>query len=291
MHKLDYSKIYEYFLDSEFDVEPWEFMGEDYLRVSFDVEGTVVSLLHRYVAEITSLPHFYLDNNEKYGQLAHVLLSSDPAMKGLGSICVNNLDSVSVNYECPELAFEESIRRHKDLLTRLMIDPEFNKSELLREFTANWQCTWLKEQSKKVESLICVRELKDFQILEIFRPISGSHVNPLGQSYVAVSEQYLKSSISNYLSLSIRSNASEYISAFYASVGQVGLDFPSDEAELKRWVLQFLELLSSDVRSGIEKSLKSRRVKEFWGGIWCRYSFRCFIFWSSIFLQIQKVIS
>jgi integrative and conjugative element protein (TIGR02256 family) len=265
VHKLAYSKIYEYFLDSDYDVEPCEINGIDFLRASFEVETTVVSLLHQCVAEITSLPHFYLENHEEYGRLAHVLHSRDPALKNLGSICVNNLDSVSVNYECPQLAFEESIRRHKDLLTRLMTDPEFNESELLREFSTNWQNNWLKEQSKKVESLICARELKDFENLQIFGPVSGPHVNPLGQSYVAVSEQYLNSSISNYLALSNRSSASEYISAFYASVEMVTLDFPASEVKLKRWVFQFLELLSDDIRSAVEKSLKSRRSKEFWG--------------------------
>ncbi|NVK73763.1 MAG: ThiF family adenylyltransferase [Oceanospirillaceae bacterium] len=265
MHKFDYSKIYEYFLDSEYDVEPCEFKGLDFLRVSFEVNGIVVSLLHRCVAEITSLPHFFLENYEKSGRLAHVLLSRDPDLKGLGSICVNNLDSVSINYECPELAFGESIRRHQDLLTKLLTDSEFNESELLREFSANWQNTWLSEQSTKVESLICACDLKDFDILEIFRPLAGANVNPLGQSYVAVSRQYLNSNISNYLSLLVRSKASEYISAFYMSVKQVSLGFPSNEIELKHWICEVFELLDSDTRSEIESILKSRRSKEFWG--------------------------
>lgn len=265
MHKLDYSRIYEYFLDSEYDVESCEFKGLDFLRVSFEVNGNVVSLLHHYVSEITSLPHFFLENYEKYGRLAHVLLTRDPSLKGLGSVCVNNLDSVSINYECPELTFEESIRRHKDLLTKLLTDSEFNESELLREFSTNWHNTWFSEQSKKVEPLICAHNLKNFEILEIFRPLASANVNPLGQSYVALSEQYLNSSISNYLFLSARSNASEYISAFYMSVKRVGLDFPSNEIELKRWICEVFELLDSDVRSEIEGILKSRRSKEFWG--------------------------
>ncbi|MCW7417948.1 hypothetical protein OHD37_13495 [Escherichia coli] len=54
------------------------------------------------------------------------------------SICVNVPDAVSVNFECPELAFEESLKRHISLLSRALTDSEWNTQELLREFEAGW---------------------------------------------------------------------------------------------------------------------------------------------------------
>jgi len=265
VHKLDYSKVYEHFLDSEYDVEPLELMGCDFLRVHLQIENDVVSLLHCCVAEITSLPHFYLENHEKYGRLAHVLPVDIPIMSGLGAVCVNNLDSVSVNYECPELAFEESIRRHKNLLTQLLTDNEFNKSELLREFSTNWQAAWIDGQKKQVESLVCVSGSDEFDILKIYRPVSKSVVNPLGRAFVALPEILIDSNISGYLLVQHRSDASEAITTFNISIHKIGLDFPRDEAELKTWVADCLSIVGGNARVGIDKFIKTRRSKEFWG--------------------------
>jgi hypothetical protein len=51
---------------------------------------------------------------------------------------VNVPDAVSVNFECPELAFEESLKRHVSLLSQALTDSEWNTKELLREFEAGW---------------------------------------------------------------------------------------------------------------------------------------------------------
>lgn len=51
---------------------------------------------------------------------------------------MNVPDAVSVNFECPELAFEESLKRHVSLLSQALTDSEWNTKELLREFEAGW---------------------------------------------------------------------------------------------------------------------------------------------------------
>ncbi|AWX99674.1 hypothetical protein A8139_06430 [Marinomonas primoryensis] len=132
---MDYSSIFEYFLDSDFDIQPSSHFDLDTLSVYVRIEGRMLTLVHFCVNELRSLPQFYLKNSTSLGVLAHVINSD---YEGFKYICVNQLDSVSVNFERPELAFEESIKRHIELLTPLIKDTEFNKIELLREFKTNW---------------------------------------------------------------------------------------------------------------------------------------------------------
>ena len=69
------------------------------LSVTFEIDGTnqPVTLFHHVEVEITSLRSFILLDSDQFGQLAHVL----PFQLGdskIGSVCVNDQDSISVNF-------------------------------------------------------------------------------------------------------------------------------------------------------------------------------------------------
>ncbi|UOH74192.1 hypothetical protein MOW08_10115 [Acinetobacter schindleri] len=85
---------------------------------------------------------------------------------GVASICVNVPDSVSINYEVPELAFEESLKRHIALLEQCLSDPKWNEKELLREFLAGWY--QIREQ--EYANFLCLSDVGDFELIDVFPP-------------------------------------------------------------------------------------------------------------------------
>lgn len=105
------------------------------LTVRETIGEQVVVLRHTFPIEMWRMPQFSLVESTKFGSLAHVL----PMDQGQdGSICVNDSDLLSVNFAVPAVVYEESIDRHLALLRRLILDPDWNRSELIREFRSHW---------------------------------------------------------------------------------------------------------------------------------------------------------
>ncbi|WP_318351666.1 hypothetical protein [Klebsiella pneumoniae] len=105
-----------------------------FLTVELEINGMPVTLWHIAVTELSKMPSFPAEPST-LPRLAHTAFY--PRSK-FASICVNVPDAVSVNFECPELAFEESLKRHVSLLSQALTDSEWNTKELLREFEAGW---------------------------------------------------------------------------------------------------------------------------------------------------------
>ena len=105
-------------------------LSEDGSEISVDFlvgecQGT---LIHQFPERIVRLPAFELVDASTFGKLAHVVVQNN--WNGRGTVCVQDPDSVSVNYEVPKLAYEESIRRHLALIQRLIKEPDWNQQEL-----------------------------------------------------------------------------------------------------------------------------------------------------------------
>ncbi|HAV1574339.1 MULTISPECIES: ThiF family adenylyltransferase [Vibrio] len=121
--------------------------------VSCTIAGKNFSLAHR-VSEGSShplsLPIFFILNASQHMPLAHViLLENDFGLEGgseLGFICVGDHESLSINFDRPELVFEASLERHISMLTKAICYPAWNREELLREFKANWSNVALNKQ-------------------------------------------------------------------------------------------------------------------------------------------------
>ena len=107
------------------------------ISVKLSIADQPIELIHYLSDEITGLPIFLLSSPSDYRQLAHVSIDRFHSIE-FGFICVNDRDSVSVNFSMPLLAIEESLQRHIDILTKAMTDSDWNRHELLREFSSNW---------------------------------------------------------------------------------------------------------------------------------------------------------
>lgn len=128
---MNYSEIQTHLTECGYKVSvfPYGSAGNDSFTVELEINNYLVTLIHIAVPELTQMPRFLLGDPSALPRLAHTTIHAE---KRYASICVNVPDAVSVNYERPELAFEESLTRHIALLTNALSDSEWNNSELLR---------------------------------------------------------------------------------------------------------------------------------------------------------------
>lgn len=105
------------------------------LTIQLTIGSVPVTLVHVFPTQIRKLPRFLIRDAAQYGALAHVEPVKDST---LAQLCVNDPDSVSINFDVPPLVYAASLERHIDLLTRVMTDPQWNRAELIREFRSNW---------------------------------------------------------------------------------------------------------------------------------------------------------
>jgi len=134
---VDIDELVQHLCSKGFNCEKSFIDDSNFISVKLAISGKTVELIHLLTDEIIGLPIFLLSSPNDYGQLAHVSIDNSQPVE-LGSICVNDRDSVSVNFAMPLLAIEESLNRHVGILTKAITDPEWNRQELLREFSSNW---------------------------------------------------------------------------------------------------------------------------------------------------------
>lgn len=106
---MNYSSIINHLTDRGYQVSATEFCLFPALSIECSVAGYDITLIHLKDEELTALPSFFLKSPDKYGRIAHTLANKT---LNVASICVNVPDSVSINFEVPERAFEESLKRH-----------------------------------------------------------------------------------------------------------------------------------------------------------------------------------
>ncbi|ENG6286405.1 ThiF family adenylyltransferase [Yersinia enterocolitica] len=254
---MNYSYILEHLTACGYEVSAVSFgpNNADALRVNIRVAEHNLSLLHLCINELTELPDFILESSSQYGRLAHTTVHEQ---FDLATICVNVPDSVSVNYDRPELAFEESLTRYTKLLTQLIQDPEWNKYELIREFQAGWY--------NIVESaddhFLCLSERGEVEELKILKPQPKAHMG-LATYYFGIpfnwTEDYVFSPIARQLNSRERSSGRGYV------IPLTNVDpAPRSKEELGAWYLNLLASLSSETYTLLSQNITQWREREFW---------------------------
>ena len=248
---MDYASVLEYFLDSEFEVQPSSDLNQETLSVNVKIDARLVTLVHFCVDELQQLPKFYLADHASYGVLAHVLPSTN--LKGYGFICVNHLDSLSVNFERPELVFEESIKRHVELLRSLISDAEFNQSELLREFNSNWNLNTQGLRGKSPKTLYCTSRVANFTQLDIYKPILKDTLISILASFTAVPHDGDDQCVARFFKIDSRELHKDAAGCILP-LQSVNPVIPNDAAGLKTWLLDAIKKLIPETKNKLEKT-------------------------------------
>ena len=143
------------------------------IEVKFDAGGRSVTLTHTFPGELLHLPKFYLVGDHGFGKLAHVLTDPDG---GSGEVCIGDESSTSVNTDLPELAYRDTVEEHIRLLTRLIEDPAYNRTEQLREFKDHWEILCVK-LARRLNELFVVWDGEGAEALRVKPPVEYSGID------------------------------------------------------------------------------------------------------------------
>ncbi|MGA7507018.1 MAG: ThiF family adenylyltransferase [Erwinia billingiae] len=222
--------------------------------VELEIIGLPVTLWHFTVAELSKMPSFFLADPSALPRLAHTAFNPGSL---IASICVNVPDAVSVNFERPELAFEESLKRHVALLTQALSDSEWNTQELLREFEAGW----LSIVEQDTTPFLCLTESETAEELCVLKPRKG-HLG-LGQYFLGYSEGSVSKSAFSPINQVLKDRKSSNGIGFFVPLS-VAKPAPWKRDELADWYLDLLSELPVDVLTKLTQQFSQKRSYEFW---------------------------
>lgn len=225
-----------------------------YLTVELEINGLPVTLWHVTVAELAKMPSFLLADPSAFPRLAHTAFYPE---NRFASICVNVPDAVSVNFERPELAFEESLKRHVALLSQALTDSEWNTQELLREFEAGW--LGIVEQGST--PFLCLTESETPEELCVLKPREG-HLD-LGHYYLGYAEGAIPQNTFSPINRALKNRQTTVGKGFVIPLS-VAKPAPWKKDELADWYLALLSELSVDVRTKLTQQFAQKRSYEFW---------------------------
>ena len=256
---MDYHNILLFLLDKpDFEAKATQYRNLDVIEISFYAGEKEVTILHYFTSEFSKLPTFYLYKCSFFGQLAHVI----PTENELSWICINDLDSVSVNFECPELAFYDSVCRHIKLLTQLICVPDFNKEELLREFQVNWLNQTKSISRNTTQHLYCSLPSKKVTKLKLFNP--ESKFKTFFQStHVALPYDNKDASLECFFDCNGRKEIKDNL-CISIPLGSVSPFMDNNEEGIKKWIHDSLKTVSKNDKTELEDIFYDWAKIEFW---------------------------
>lgn len=250
---MNYLSIIQHLQSCGYLVSTANMLALDTIEVNLTIEQIDITLIHIKINELTSMPSFYLKDPQRFPRLAYTLSFED---YNLASLCVNVPDSVSVNYEVPEKAFEDSLKRHIDLLTKCLTEPTWNKEELLREFLASWYSL----NHTKFNEILCLAESSEFCKLKVYTP-EGKHA--LQSSTLVHPEDYDLEAKAPFFKLLVNRRTSNPDLGCILPLPDISY-IPWTVSDLPTWFLEHLELLETDIKQLFLTSFSQNRKNIFW---------------------------
>lgn len=253
---MNYQPIIQHLTTRGYNVSAIEFCLLPAIKVEHVIAGYEVSLIHIKVDELKEMPPFVLQKPETFPRLAHTL-SFDKW--GVASICVNVPDSVSINYEVPELAFEESLKRHIALLNQCLSDQEWNEKELLREFLAGWR--QIREQ--EYADFLCLSDTGDFELINVFPPKKKNDKYGLASYHFGVPKDYKQSSNYSLINHQIDGRGVPTGTGCIVPLQNL-IPAPWSKSDLKDWYLKILDFIAPLIRDKLTHTFGQSRDHSFW---------------------------
>jgi hypothetical protein len=116
------------------------------------------------------LPVFYLYERKKYGSLAHVgWYNNDDSDEGV--ICEGITINRSIDFSEPNLVYVEALKLAFNTVIKALSDSEYNKQEVIKEFSAHWRHACIKEKQKVISFIEPDYMIKE---IEIYQPLISS---------------------------------------------------------------------------------------------------------------------
>lgn len=238
--------------------------AESTLIVEFAVQGRTVTLAHWFPDTLLRIPKFYLLKGHGFGKLAHVLTNKND--EG-GEVCIADPSSTAVNTDRPELAYRATIEEHVQLLTNLIEDPDYNRTEQLREFDAHWKILCNDPEGRGNE-LFVAWDGDKAEDLQVRSSQVNSGRNTESSSNLRTRSVALASSLVNYPQLaSLRENAVWGTRQLVGKALAVPLNdlepAPMMQSDLLTWFFSIVEQMDNAGRRYLQ-ILHKKRKREYW---------------------------
>jgi len=267
-------EIIDFFTSKGFDCQRLDFDIPS-IKVNVKIAEKRIELIHFPTEEITALPVFLLANPCDYGHLAHIT-NKRIGNSEFGIICVNDRDSVSVNFNRPLLAIEESLSRHIEILTKSIMDTDWNRQELLREFKS----CWLNICDFDNRPVLLANDGGLLEEIDVYSPVKGSE-GGLSSYYLAQSEDTDLADAAKIYSQSSskRSVAGKAIVLPLTEIEPA----PFKKEKLVTWYLDILSKQEPELLKKLHESYGRWKSHEYWiffnaqvpsGRVWFCLSFK-----------------
>ena len=255
---IEIQSIINHFLQLGFDCFESEAGGGECICVKVELADKQLTLAYFPTKEITGLPAFFLLEPEHFDQLAHVLIREVQGIK-LGWVCVNDKDSISVNFSMPLMAIEESLFRHISLLEKAMTDPDWNRYELLREFYSNWSqlCGF------GGKSLLLTDAKPELQNLDVYAPALNKDRIGTNAFYLVEPSQSEISPIAS-LSWRVEKNNRRIAGKALLIPLEVLEPAPMNTVNIAQWLTETISNFPAGVLTTIKQRYSGTREKEYW---------------------------
>lgn len=250
---MNYQLIFQHLQSCGYSITAANIHDRDAIEVNITIGSYTITLIHFEVDEITSMPVFYLKDPHQFPRLAHTTSYKD---YNLASLCVNVTDSVSINYEVPETAFEDSLKRHIELLKKCLTDSNWNKNELLREFLASWYSL----NNTKFSDIICIVESPKFCRLKVYAP-EGKY--GLKSSVLVHPENYDLKTKEPFFKIQVTERKIQPDSGCILPLPSIS-SIPWTSSDLPQWFLEHFELLDPDTKKNFLTTFAQTRKNIFW---------------------------
>lgn len=261
-------KIVDHLLASHFDAELTD-SGEIRVRhIIGDIPCSILAHLPKHFP--AALPKFSLENRADFGSLAHIGGSA-------GIICGDVEENLSLNFDCPELVFKEALDRILSQLKRTLLDHEWNRQEIMREYAAEW--TWGSENTNGAQ-LVCMTEIPT-GLMELTIKASDPKIHlGLNAYYIACTQTESELNTSNVFSRSFN-HKHRSVEGKGCIIPLSPLPMPPTPGEdLSDWWGSALDGLPHSQKQELKQFAKRHRSTVFWvvitgntpsGTTWCAF--------------------
>lgn len=253
---MNYTLISDYLAQNSYQVE----LTDKNLCVVLDVGENRINLIHPLLSDnyLTGMPSFLIEQPRLLGQRAHIGIFSDKKGIEYGHFCVNTPDSVSINFEKPELVFKETLDRYKNRLEEVLLDEQFNREEQIREFQASWY--HIVDRNKA--PLLSTTKDGTYEFIDILKPTSNQKFG-FSSYYLAHSKNTEINVFIDRLSQYERGTNRKTFKGFILPLSVLN-PAPMSQTDLPEWYIECIKKLNVSDLTQFNQDKSSYKAYEFW---------------------------
>lgn len=253
---MNYILIADYLTQNSYQVQ----LTDKCLHVVLTVGVNEINLTHSLLPNeyLTGMPYFLIEQPRLLGEIAHIGILSDKNGVEYGCFCVNTPDSISINFERPELVFKETLDRYKQRLEEVLLNEQFNREEQIREFQASWN--HIVDRNKT--PLLSTTKDGTYELIDILKPAENQKTG-FSSYYLAHSKNTEINIFIDHISQYERGINRKAFKGFILPLSILN-PAPMSQTDLPAWYIECIDKLRVNDFTQFSHDKSSYKAYEFW---------------------------